>query len=186
MLPVVKNRLTNAGDTRDVGSISGLGRSPGIGNGNPFLFPGKYPCLENSMDRGAWWALSMGWQGQTRLSTHALHHTRIRKNWLWMLSGNQNLTGLGTALLTYVTSLELLYLFEPWFNFWNDYTNSKLWLPRWFSGKESSCQCRRRRLIPGLGRYPGEGNRNPVQYSWRGNPVVRGTWRATVHVVAKE
>ena len=82
MVPVVKNPLTNAGDTRDVGSIPGLGRSPGIGNGNPFLFPGKYPCLENSMDRGAWWALSMGWQGQTRLSTHALHHTRIRKNWL--------------------------------------------------------------------------------------------------------
>ena len=45
---MVKNPLTNAGDTRDVGSIPGLGRSPGIGNGNPFLIPGKYPCLDTS------------------------------------------------------------------------------------------------------------------------------------------
>ena len=37
---------------RDVGSIPGLGRSPGEGNGNPL----QYSCLENSMDRGAWWA----------------------------------------------------------------------------------------------------------------------------------
>ena len=37
---------------RDVGSIPGLGRSPGGGHSNPF----QYSCLENSMDRGAWWA----------------------------------------------------------------------------------------------------------------------------------
>ena len=35
-----------------MGSIPGLGRSPGVGNGNPL----QYSCLENSMDRGAWWA----------------------------------------------------------------------------------------------------------------------------------
>ena len=34
-------------------SIPGLGRSPGEGNGNPL----QYSCLENSMDRGAWWAI---------------------------------------------------------------------------------------------------------------------------------
>ena len=39
----------NAGN---LGSIPGLGRSPGGGNGNPF----QYSCLENPMDRGAWWA----------------------------------------------------------------------------------------------------------------------------------
>ena len=49
---VVKNLLTNAGDTRDTGSIPGPGRSPGGGNGNPF----QYSCLGNTMDRGAWWA----------------------------------------------------------------------------------------------------------------------------------
>ena len=40
----------------DVGSIPGLGRSPGEGNGNPL----QYSCLENSMDRGAWWAIVHG------------------------------------------------------------------------------------------------------------------------------
>ena len=48
----VKNPPANAGDSRDAGSIPGSGRSPGVGNGNPF----HYSCLENSMDRGAWQA----------------------------------------------------------------------------------------------------------------------------------
>ena len=46
---VVKNPTANAGDTRDMGSIPGSGRSPGEGNGNPL----QYSCLENSMGRGA-------------------------------------------------------------------------------------------------------------------------------------
>ena len=49
---VVKNLPANAGDTKVAGYIPGLGRSPGEGNGNPL----QYSCLENSMDRGAWWA----------------------------------------------------------------------------------------------------------------------------------
>ena len=48
----VKNPPANAGDTKDVGSIPGLGRSLGGGNGNPFL----YSCLETPMDKGAWGA----------------------------------------------------------------------------------------------------------------------------------
>ena len=48
---MLKDLPANAGDVRDVGSIPGLGRSPGVGNGNPL----QYSCLENSMDRGAWW-----------------------------------------------------------------------------------------------------------------------------------
>ena len=38
---------------------------------------------------------------------------------------------------------------------------------------------------PGLGRFPGEGNGNPLQYSHLGNPIDRGDWRAIVHGVAK-
>ena len=53
---MVKKLLAIAGDIRDVGSISGLGRSPGEGNGNPL----QCSCLENPMDRGAWWAVSHG------------------------------------------------------------------------------------------------------------------------------
>ena len=41
-------------------------------------------------------------------------------------------------------------------------------------------------LIPGSGRYHGEGNDNPLQYSCLGNPMDRSSWWATVHGVAKE
>ena len=41
-------------------------------------------------------------------------------------------------------------------------------------------------LIPGLGRSPGEGNGNPLQYSCLGNPMDRGAWQSEIHGVAKE
>ena len=47
-----KESACNAGDTGDVGLIPGSGRSPGGGQGNPL----QHSCLENPMDRGAWWA----------------------------------------------------------------------------------------------------------------------------------
>ena len=46
---MIKNLLANAGDIRDSGLISGLGRFPGEGHGKPL----QYSCLENPMDRGA-------------------------------------------------------------------------------------------------------------------------------------
>ena len=51
--PDGKELASNAGD---LGWTPGLGRSPGEGNGNPL----QYPCLENPMDRGAWWATVHG------------------------------------------------------------------------------------------------------------------------------
>ena len=53
MVLVVKNLPANAGDIRDAGVMPGLGKSPGGGRGNPL----QYSCLENPMDRGAWWAI---------------------------------------------------------------------------------------------------------------------------------
>jgi len=53
---VIKNLPINEGDVRHTGLISGLGRSPGGGHGNPF----QYSCLENSMNRGAWRATVHG------------------------------------------------------------------------------------------------------------------------------
>ena len=53
---VVKNLSANAGDARDASLILGLGRSPGVGSGNLL----QYSCLENSVDRGAWWATVHG------------------------------------------------------------------------------------------------------------------------------
>ena len=60
---MIKNLPANAGDTRGVGSISGSGRSPGGGNGNLL----QYSCLENPMDRGAWWAVHGVAKSQTQL-----------------------------------------------------------------------------------------------------------------------
>ena len=70
---VVKNP-TNAGDTRDVVLIVGLGRSPGGGNGN---LP-QYSCQGNSMDRGAWQA-TVHWVSEswTQLSTAHTHVSRL-------------------------------------------------------------------------------------------------------------
>ena len=53
---VVKHPPASAGDARDAGSIPELGRSPGVGTGNPL----QYSCLENSMGRDAWWATVHG------------------------------------------------------------------------------------------------------------------------------
>ena len=49
---VLKNLPASAGDTRDVGSISGLRSSPGVGNGNPLQY--FYAWRIHSMDKGAW------------------------------------------------------------------------------------------------------------------------------------
>ena len=52
----IKNPSASVGDARDASSIPELGRSPGIGNGNPL----QYSCLENSMDRVRWWSIVHG------------------------------------------------------------------------------------------------------------------------------
>ena len=56
MALVVENLPAGAGDVRDPGSIPGLGRSPGVGNGNSL----QYSCLENLIDREAWRAMVYG------------------------------------------------------------------------------------------------------------------------------
>ena len=51
--------------------------------------------------------------------------------------------------------------------------------------KESACSAGDPGLIPWLGRYPGEGNDNPLQYTCLENSMDRGAWQATVHEVIK-
>ena len=61
-------------------------------------------------------------------------------------------------------------------------------IPGGANGKELACQCRRFRNVSsilGLGRSPGGGHGNPLQYSCLENPMDRGTWWAAVHGVAK-
>ena len=67
---VVKNLPANAGDAIDVGLIPGLGGCPGLGNGNPL----QCSCIENSTDRGSWWAIVHGGHKKSdlieQLNTH--------------------------------------------------------------------------------------------------------------------
>ena len=66
-----KESVCIAGDTGNMGLISGLGRSPGKGNGHPL----QYSCLENPMDRGAWQATVHGVaKSQTQTSCTSTHH----------------------------------------------------------------------------------------------------------------
>ena len=58
-------------------------------------------------------------------------------------------------------------------------------LPWWLSGRESACQWRKDRFDPWVGKIPGEGNGNPLQYSCLGNPMDREAWQTTVHGVTK-
>ena len=76
MALVVKNPPAHTADIRDVSSVSGLGRSPGVGNGNPL----QYSCQENSLGREAWLAIVHG-VAKSVMTEHA--HTQI---------GNQSIT----------------------------------------------------------------------------------------------
>ena len=72
---VGKEFFCSAGDTGDMGSIPGWERSPGEVNGSPL----HYSCLENPMDRGAWWAtvhgVSKSWTRLKELTVHTHAHT---------------------------------------------------------------------------------------------------------------
>ena len=85
---VVKNPPASAGDVRDMGSIPGLGRSPGEGNGNPL----QYSCLENTMDRGV-----------HRLQSKGSH--RVRHDWSDLACSTQVLLTFPQRLITIWKSL---------------------------------------------------------------------------------
>ena len=70
MVLVVKNLPASEGDLRDMGSIPGSGRFPGVGHSNPL----QYSCLENPMDRGGWQAAVHGvTKSQTKLKQLSTH-----------------------------------------------------------------------------------------------------------------
>ena len=91
---MVKNQPANAGDARDAGFIPGLERSPGEGNGNPL----QYSYLENSMDRGAWWATVHGvtWVGHDWATITHSHHP-----WIY-------------SILPTIRKIAGYYLFKNW------------------------------------------------------------------------
>ena len=77
---MIKNPPAKAGDAGASGSISGSERSPGEGNGTPL----QYSCLENPMDRGAWWATVPGVaKSRRRLNEHTAYQLFSR---MWLSS----------------------------------------------------------------------------------------------------
>ena len=96
----------NSGDSKDLGSVPGLGRSPGGGNGNPL----QYSCVENSMDRGAWWATVHGTtKSQPQYVTYIF----------WGLIRLRNTT-LNTMGKTVYISEETIYEITTRFGNWDD------------------------------------------------------------------
>ena len=63
----------------------------------------------------------------------------------------------------------------------DSYTRDNVNIPHSSVSKESACNAGDLGVIPGLGRSPGWGNGNPLQYSWLENPMDRGAWQATIH-----
>ena len=72
---MVRNPPANAGDARDAGLIPGLGRCLGEGHGNLL----QYSCLENHLDRGAWWAIVL------RVARSGTQLKRLNMHALWLM-----------------------------------------------------------------------------------------------------
>ena len=88
--------------------------------------------------------------------------------------------GMGTLRMSYWTSL--MYTFWGFLYLQVFQTSG---FPDGSDGKASACNAGDLGSIPGLGRSPGEGNGNPLQYSCLENPMDGGAWWATVHRVTK-
>ena len=129
--------------------IPGSGRSPGEGNGNPL----QYSCLENPMDRRAWWATVHGVaKSQIRLSAHT--HTQER--------AVEEMNGASSRL----KEGQIIYSQYPRYrNKWEFSDDSVVGCPPAIAGDSGS--------ILRLGRSPGRGNGNLLQYSCLENPMDR-------------
>ena len=112
----------------------------------------QYPCLENLMDRGAWWAAVPG--GCKELGTTE----QLTLTYLPLNSRTVNM---------WQSEMSLVLLMD------------KEGFPGSSDGKESACNTRDLSSIPGSGRSTGESNGNPLQYSCLENAMDRGASRAS-------
>ena len=109
---VVENLPVNAGDARDVGSITGSGRSAGGGNGSPL----QYSCLQNPMDRGAWWATVCAVaKSQAQLSGFHFHFTSMCQEWAKFLILIVHLAFPKSTICSYLHSFPNAILFWNFF-----------------------------------------------------------------------
>ena len=170
---LVKNPPADTGNIRDTSLIPGPGRSSGEGYGNSH----QYACLENPYGQRSLVGYSPGvthdWSdlaGMHACKTPSfLLKSEVRRKTMDIIKARLNVSSYQCSC-----KIELLISFYG--------------LPRWLSGKEPACQCRRctdASSIPGSGRSAGEGNGNPLQYSCLENPMDRRAWQAIVHWVTK-
>ena len=143
LLPCSSVGKESACSAGDPGSIPGLGRSSGEGDGNPL----QYPCLEHLMDREAWWAAVHGVaeSGTTEQLTLTYFAT-------WQQSEFPR------AVVS--TGFKRLPRIQMDF-------------PGGSDNKASACNAADRGSIPGSGRSPGEGDGNPLQYPCLANLMDR-------------
>ena len=150
----------------DPGTIPGLGRSPGEGNGNPL----QYSCLENPMDGGAWWATVHGVaKSGTQLSDFTFTF------YLYLSYSEHMDTQRLSGFLCQLPQL-FSYIALPTFFFFSPIPTSTLPQTVTFI---SYMVCE----VSFFGfpfPIPGEGNGNPLQYSCLVNPMDRGALWATV------
>ena len=170
----VKNPAANAGD---LGSIPGSGRSPGEGNAEGNSYPFQYPCLENPMDRGVWWAIVYGvTKSRTWLTDEQFlfyfHAAYQEPRWNTQIRDSRG--------VQFQRRGRLWYSLEKWqvatIKKTGRLAGSHLCLgrPGGSDGKESICNVGDLGSIPGSGRSPGGGNGNRLQYSCLKNSMNRG------------
>ena len=155
---VVKNPSANAEDVRDAGLIPRPGRSPGGGHGKPL----QYSCLENTMVRNTWWSTVQS--GITDSMDMSLSK-------LW---------GLVMDREAWCAAVHGVAKSRTRMSDWNELNWTVL-----FSGKRICLASRRLRFDPWVGKILWEGNYNPLQNSFLGNPMDIKAWQATVHGFTK-
>ena len=173
---VVKNQSANAGDVRDVGLIPGLGRSPGVGNGNPL----QCSCLKIPMDRGALWSTDHGVaKSKTQLIDWEHTHTLL-KSWPTpgldgeVLSGCQaQAGGLWSRIAANDKVLKLGVL------------SGLEGLPWWLRQERIRLQCWRPTFNPWVGKIPWGRKWQPTPHTCLENSMYRGTWWAVIHGVTR-
>ena len=123
-------------------------------------------------------------KGRQRMRWDSWMTSPTRWTWVWASSGRCWWTEKPGML----QSMGLQRVGQDWVTELNFYICECMGFPDGASGKEPACQSRRQKIRgfdPWVGRSPGGGHGNPLQYSCLENPMDRGTWWAMVHGVTK-
>ena len=214
MAPVVKNPSANAGDVRDVGSIPGLGRSPGRGH----IDPPQSSCLENPKDRGTRQNAVLGsdraghdwsnlacmqipsknsklltfhpvmcvWSGVGKKMLNMYKEKVSSLAWLIWVYFSKTCWKATPFRINVMVRYTLLYL--KWITnkglLNSTWNSTPCYVPAWIGGRLGGEWIH---VYLGLSLFAAhlEGNGSPLQYSCLESPMDRGAWQATVHGVAK-